>query len=156
MLHGNIITSKPKSFLRNALTVFQFVVSIALIFCITVIQKQISFVKNQNLGFEKEQLLRIDVPNIQITDVPKAFALIDKLKQYPGIKNLSMSMGVPGSISMHMGSGVKDKSKLIAVITVDSSFLKTFKVKQVKGRSLLPGDINNACMIKRICLQIFW
>jgi putative ABC transport system permease protein len=155
MLHGNIIMSKRKSFLRNALTVFQFVVSIALIFCITVIQKQISFVKNQNLGFAKEQLLRIDVPNIQKADGNRISALMDKLKQYPGIKNLSMSMGAPGSIFMHMGSGVKDKSKSIAVITADSSFLNTFKVKQIKGRSLLPGDINNVCMINESAYKYF-
>jgi putative ABC transport system permease protein len=155
MLNGNIITSKRKSFLRNALTVFQFAVSIALIFCITVIQKQINFVKNQNPGFAKEQLLRIDVPNIQQTDARRAFSLIDKLKQYPGIKNLCMSMGAPGSIFMHMGSGVKEKTKSIAVITADSSFLKTFQIELIKGRNLLASDINNACMLNETAYKYF-
>lgn len=155
MLNGNIITSKRKSFLRNALTVFQFAVSIALIFCITVIQKQISFVKNQNPGFAEEQLLRIDVPNIQQVDAHRTFTMIDKLKQYPGIKNLSMSVGVPGSIFMHMGSGVDGKTKSIDVISADSSFLKTFKIELIKGRDLLTSDINNACMLNESAYKYF-
>lgn len=155
MLNGSYIKSKRKSFFRNALTVFQFAVSIALIFCITVIQKQISFVKNQNAGFAKEQLLRVDVPYIQQAGEARLFTLLNKLKQYPGIKSLSMSSGVPGSINMLMSSRIKGKTKYLAVIGADSSFLKTFKIEQIKGRALLPGDIDNVCMLNETAYKYF-
>ena len=54
-------------------------------------------------------------------------------------------MGVPGSIPWTMGSGIPGKDKSFAVMFADSSFLKTFDIKQIKGRSLTTGDIGNVC-----------
>ena len=48
--------SKGKHF-RNILTTFQFAISIGLIVCTLLVQKQLLFVKNTSLGFNKENVL---------------------------------------------------------------------------------------------------
>ncbi len=155
ILNGGSFSHRRKSIFRNALTVFQFTISIGLIFCIIVIEKQIDFVKNQNPGFNKEQLLCIDMPALQKTDGSEAELLLDKLKQHKGIKNISLTMGAPGSINMHMGSGIKGKDKNLSIITADSSFLKTFEIQQIIGRSLMPGDMGNVCMLNEAAYKYF-
>lgn len=134
---------------------FQFVVSIALIICIAVVQKQINFVKHRDAGFNKEQLLRLDLPFIQPSDRTKAFTVLDKLRQYPGILNLSVTGGVPGNIHTSMGSAIEGKSKSLQIIYVDSTFLQTFNIQQIKGRELLPSDIGNVCMLNEAAYKYF-
>jgi putative ABC transport system permease protein len=155
IFNGGAFSKRRKSIFRNVLTVFQFTVSIGLIFCIIVIKKQLDFVKNLNPGFSKEQLLRIDMPQIQNDDRSKAMLLLDKFKQYPGIKNLSITMGVPGSITMKMGSAIAGKDKSLSIIMADTSFLKTFEIKQIMGRPLLPGDMGNVCMLNEAAYKYF-
>jgi putative ABC transport system permease protein len=54
-LKGEITAKRTRFTWRNGLTVFQFIVSIALIFCIIVMQRQIHYVKHNNPGFNEEQ-----------------------------------------------------------------------------------------------------
>ncbi|MBU0475142.1 MAG: ABC transporter permease [Bacteroidetes bacterium] len=146
---GRASITRRKSPFRNALTVFQFSVSITLIFCITVIYKQISFVKHKNIGFEKEQLLRIDGSFIENSNSSNALLLLGKFKQFHGINNVSLTNGAPGKITNHLGFGVEGKDQLASIIYVDSTFLQTFKIKQIIGRDLLDSDIGKACMINK-------
>jgi putative ABC transport system permease protein len=155
ILNGGIFSRRRKSVFRNILTVFQFTVSIGLIFCIIVIQKQISFVKNRNLGFNKEQLLSIKIPGIQKSDISKVPLLVDKFRQFPRIKNISLTMGSPGSINMRMGSAIEGKDKAVSIILADSSFLKTFGIQQVMGRQFQPGDFGNVCMLNEAAFKYF-
>jgi putative ABC transport system permease protein len=149
IFNRNTIISGRKSYLRNFLTVFQFTVSIALIFCIIVIQKQIDFVKHSDLGFDKEQLLRLNVPPAKVP------VLINKLKQYSNIKDVSASLGAPGKINWLLGAGIEGKDQPINCIFADSTFIKTFKIQLLKGRELLPGDYGKACMINETAYKYF-
>ncbi|MDR3625838.1 MAG: ABC transporter permease [Ignavibacteriaceae bacterium] len=139
---GGLIISKRKNYFRNILTVLQFTVSIALIFCIMIIEKQINYVKHSDLGFAKEQLLRIDAFGINTP------VFINELKQYPNILNVSATSGAPGEIQMKMGMrNINGERKMATVIGADSSFMQTFKVKLLLGRDLLPGEYGKTCLI---------
>ena len=151
LLSGKMIISGRKNFLTDALIVFQFTISISLIFCIIVIQRQINFVKHDNLGFNKEQLLRINPP----VESAKAAVLMNKLREYPAITSLCASNGVPGEIHLTMGSGIKDKDQSLSCIMADSNFVNTFDIKLIKGRELQPGDYNQACMINETAYKYF-
>jgi len=149
------VFSSGKSGIRNILTVFQFTVSIALIFCLIVIQKQISFVKHKDLGFNKEQLLRIDLAAGVGYNRNKTGVLINELKQNSNILDISASYGAPGKIAMSMGSGIPGKDGFIRCIIADSTFIKTFGIQLISGRSLLPGDIGKSCMINQSAYKFF-
>ena len=152
VLSGRMIATGRKNYFRNVLTVFQFTVSIVLIFCIIVIQRQIWYVKHDSLGFDKEQLLKVNSP---FADAKDAVVLINKLKEYSTIKNVSASNGVPGEIHLFMGSGIKGKDRNISCIAADSNFIKTFNIQIVKGRTMLPGDYGHTCMINETAYKYF-
>lgn len=155
IFNGGLFTQRSKSRYRNILTVFQFSVSICLIFCIIVIQKQMSLVKHKDLGFEKEQTLFLEFPAFQPSDSLKASTLMNELRRYPDIRHISGAQGSPGSINFIMGSGVPGKDKSVSCIYVDSSFLKTFNIPVVKGRDFLPGDKGLACIMNETAYKYY-
>jgi putative ABC transport system permease protein len=122
-----------------------------------VVQRQIRFVKHRSPGFNEEQLLRLDLPNIQETDVKKAFALLDEYRKSPFIKSVSVSSGVPGEIYMSMGSNIENSIKNMSVpcILADTLFLKTFGIRVIMGRDLEPGDYGKVCMMNEAAYKHF-
>jgi putative ABC transport system permease protein len=157
ILSRSAIVAGRKNYLRNSLTIFQFMISIVLIFCVIIVQRQIQYVKHKNLGFDQELLLRIDLPNISYDDKQKAMVLLDEFRKSPYIKSLSTTSGVPGEINMYMGSNMENTNKNMSVpcMLVDSAFLETFGLKVIKGRNLEPGDIDKVCMINEAAYKYF-
>jgi putative ABC transport system permease protein len=157
ILSGSAILPGKKNYLRNSLTIFQFMISIILIFCVIIVQRQIQYVKHKNPGFNKELLLRLDLPNIQENDKQKAMFLMDEFRKSPYIKNLSATSGVPGEIYMYMGSNMENTNKNMSVpcLLVDTSFLETFGLKVIRGRNLGPGDFDKSCMINEAAYRYF-
>ena len=157
ILTGTVIPKIKKQYYRNILTIFQFSISIILIFCVLVVQRQIRFVKHRNPGFNEEQLLRLNLPNIQQNDVQKATALLEEYKRSPFIKSVSVSSGVPGEIYMSMGSNIENSTRNMSVpcILADTVFLETFGIKVVRGRNLEPGDYGKVCMMNEAAYDHF-
>ena len=153
---SGVLTGK-RNYLRNSLTIFQFMISIILIFCVIIVQRQIQYVKHKNLGFNEELLLRLDLPNIQVNDKQKVMVLLDEFRKSPNITCLSASSGVPGEIYMYMGSNMKNTNKNMSVpcMLVDTSFLETFGLKVIKGRNPGPGDYDKVCMINEAAYKYF-
>jgi len=157
ILTGSTFSPAKKIFLRNALIVFQFTISIVLIFCVTIVQRQIQYVKHNNPGFNEEQLLRLDLPFIRENDIGKAMTLLGELRKSPFIKSLSVTSGTPGAIRMSMGSNMENTNRNISVpcLLVDTAFLKTFGLRVVRGRDLEPGDIDKVCMLNEAAYRHF-
>ncbi len=157
ILSGSAVVSGKRNYLRNSLTVFQFATSIVLIFCVTVVQRQIQYVKHKNPGFDEEQLLRLDLPNIQENDRQKAMVLLDELKRSPHVRNVSITESVPGEIRVSMGSNMENTDKNISMpcLLADTAFLETFGLKLIRGRELGPGDYGKVCMINEAAWKHF-
>jgi putative ABC transport system permease protein len=157
ILSGHSLLKVKQNYLRNILTVFQFTISIILITCVIVVQRQIYYVKHKNPGFNEELLLRVDMPNIQEKDVKKTKLLLDEFHKSPFIKNMTISAGVPGRIYMSMGSNMENNKNNIGVpcIMVDTTFLETFGIRVTRGRNFLPGDYEKVCMINETAYKHF-
>jgi len=57
VLKGKLAPANRGLGLRSGLVVFQFLISIGLIFCTTVVYKQLDYIQNKKLGYNKEQVL---------------------------------------------------------------------------------------------------
>jgi putative ABC transport system permease protein len=91
VLKGSMATGKSGAWLRNSLVVFQFTISIILIGGTITVYKQLRYMQDKNLGFDKEQMLVLD----------NAFALQDKTKTFR-----DEIMTIPGVIAAGVGSSV--------------------------------------------------
>ena len=134
---------------KQAMLVFQMTASIALIAVVLIIFKQLNYVKHSDLGFDREMLIRIDVPfKFEKTDV-----LNQEIGKLHFVKGTSMSSGCPGMINHKYGSNNGEKNFDINCIPVGSDYLKTIGIELVKGRDFLDGDLNKACLINEEALK---
>ena len=88
LLIRNNKISGGKNHIRNGLLVFQFTVSIALIACILIINRQNSYMQNRNTGFATENIVYANT-NDNIANHSRAFK--DGLKQISGINDFTFS-----------------------------------------------------------------
>ena len=89
-----------KQFIKQAMLTFQLTASIALIAVVMVIFKQLNYVKNADLSFDRELLLRIDLP----FKFPGVETLKQETDKLPFVKSSTLSAGCPGMINTRMGS----------------------------------------------------
>lgn len=134
---------------RNLLTVFQFVISIVLLVSVFTLNKQITFAKHSELGFNKELLIRLNLP----MGFNNNEALKQNLNQLTFCKDVSLSQGVPGNINISMGSGTGEKSFNLQCIYVDIDFLKTMGIRLKEGRQFLQGDMGKSCIINEAAVE---
>ncbi|MFH0736918.1 MAG: ABC transporter permease [bacterium] len=124
-----------KSYLRNILVVFQFSISIILIAGTIIIQKQINFMLDKNLGFNKKQLLLIE--NSEILG-NKTQTFKNELLKNSTVSGLSSShymfaSGVPGHGYYFDGISGSDPLSL-SYLDVDFDYIKTYQINMAEGR----------------------
>lgn len=148
-------------FFRRGLVVFQFFISTSLIFGTIIITKQLDFLKNARLGFDKEQVLMIQMR--ETADQINAKALKQEMLSLPGVKNVSAASGVPGIASgIHGFTVIPTKneadSAIFQTLTVDFDYLKTLGIKVQQGRDFSEDygtDESSAFIINRTAAKKF-
>ena len=98
ILKGEITRGKSNNIFRNALVVVQFSISVFMIIGTILINRQVDFMINKNLGFEKDQILTINRANLLGSSY---MTFQDEVADIPGVKGVTSSMHVPG---FQMGS----------------------------------------------------
>jgi putative ABC transport system permease protein len=123
--------------LRHGLIVVQFALSIFLIISAIVVYKQVSYLHNKDLGFNKEQIMFFQLRGDNMYDNYETFK--SELSKGPGIKSVSIGYGFPGDATA--GDGVivpKDGEQVhqsTAMLMVDFDYIPTLDVKMVAGRA---------------------
>lgn len=134
ILKGDRIGGAGSGVLRKVLISFQFAISIVLIIGTTMVMKQISFVKNRDLGFDKEQIMCLEVArNGAIRRHQDDFK--NRLLQHPDIVNLTYSQGRPGLIWNWEGFEVEGERYGFPIFTVDPNYFDVYGLEFVAGRN---------------------
>jgi len=131
--------SAPKTsviFLRRGLVVFQFLTAQILIIGAIVVAKQMDFVQSQPLGFNKERVLDIALPENKPAELQ---TLRSELASVPGISSFSLSVGGPiTDNNLNTSFNRKEKYSVeqmtATVRPCDLNYLKTYGMKLVAGR----------------------
>jgi len=133
VLKGKLSTGFKGSALRGFLVVFQFSISIFLIIGTLVVYNQLTYIKNKDLGFNRNQVLIIK--NVTAVSDPKV--LQQQLRQLPGVINTTLTQYFPTAhISalnyVNTGTG---KSIETQFWPVDANYINTMGMKLVHGRN---------------------
>ncbi len=158
--NGDGSTSPRQPWLRQALVVGQFAVSIVMMVATIVVYNQLDYVRHKNLGYDREQVLVMDTHDA--TDQTKQ-QFKQQLRSLPGVVSVTQSYSVPGSgallgeklVAEYAPKGATDLS--INRLTVDENFLKTFGIKLLQGRNLdanRPAD-RKAFLINQAAMDYF-
>jgi putative ABC transport system permease protein len=157
VLKGSVRNSMKNGKLRRVLVVFQFAVSILLIVGTIVMYRQISYMLNKDVGFNKEQLIVIDRAHALGTKM-KSFK--EAVKNIPGVVNISSSTAVPGRVNNTNGyriEGRKEESFLMTTTWADYNFLDTYGMTLVSGRFFNESYSSDkgACIVNESTIKNF-
>jgi len=129
---------------RNLLVIFQFIIAIVLIACTFIIQSQLTFIRNKNLGLSPDQV--VVVPILQ-DDIKLKYELYkNEVLTNPSVLNASALNYFPGTQGYRQnvwweGLQENDNSNMMDWIPVDQNFINTLKIELVKGE-FFPSDIS--------------
>ncbi len=126
--------SASVSLTRHILMVAQFSLSIILVIGSLVVYKQLKFVQEQDLGFEKDQIATVQIKRTIRND----FETFEKeLLQVAGIKSISTSSSVPGyRVMMSGGRDLSSNEDFdLRVLYSDETFLETFDIELLDGKN---------------------
>jgi putative ABC transport system permease protein len=135
VLNGSIKLNFKNPFFRHILVTFQFLVAITLMICVTIIYRQYSFMRDKELGFDKQSLITLDFPsNYNEYKVFKNSILNNR-----NILQVTASDMVPpvfgiGNIVPLDPSYRKDLP--IVLYLTDHDFINTLGLKVIKGRDI--------------------
>ncbi len=135
ILKGAARIEISRSWFRRVLVVFQFAISIILIVSTIVIYQQHVFMKNKDLGFDKEQLIYFPL-NDRVCDSYEG--LKTELLQNPNIISVTRSSHSPSGIYWN-GWGWDwegrdpDDDPLITYLGVGNDYLETFGMEMAQG-----------------------
>jgi len=157
VLKGSVKNSLRNGRLRRVLVVFQFAVSILLIIGTMVMYRQINYMLNKDVGFNKEQLIVINRAGALGTKM-KAFK--DAVKEIPGVVNIASSTAVPGRNNNNNGymiEGRKDETFLMMTNWVDYNYLDTYGMTLASGRFFNESFTTDkqACLINEAAQKDF-
>jgi putative ABC transport system permease protein len=148
--------------LRRGLVILQFTLAQALIIGTLIVVSQMNYFKTAQMGFDKEAILNIPIPNDSIS-LTKMTAFKTELLQQAGIKNVSFST-FSISDNAHWGSDFNFDNSVKAsgfdadLKWADADVFKTFDLQMVAGRAYRPSDtirefVVNETMVKNLGIR---
>lgn len=142
VLKGAFKSTSSGALLRKTLIVFQFSISAFLIIATFIIQKQLHFIQNRKLGYDREHVLVLPMD----LNIHKNLAAIRaEMKSNPDIVSISRASNAPTEIlgGYNMRNARMDKNEQIAVTAgiIDEEYLKTTGIQLAAGRDITAQDV---------------
>ncbi len=137
--------------LRGALIVFQFAASIALIICTVVVSGQLAFIRDTDMGYDRDQILVL-TPRGGVRTGLEAFK--NELRSNPAVVSVASSSCLPNNVtsstSAHWPGQPEDVDIPIYVVDADYDFPELYGLELARGRSFsrdFPADAGGAYLI---------
>ena len=137
VLKGKLASGFKGGMLRSFLVVFQFSISIFLIIGTLVIYNQLKFIRNKDLGYNRQHILIIKNTR-SLGNAAKIFK--EEVKQLSGVENATMTSALPtmdyGNSNAFFKSPVVDQKNGITSQEwpVDEDYINTLGIKMASGR----------------------
>lgn len=130
--------------LRRVLVVTQFAISQLLIIGTAIAVKQMDFVNNADLGFNKEAVLAIPCPADSV-GLSRMNSFKQQVLALPGVKAASFSADAPSSShnnssNFFFNHSEKDPGFDIFMKIADADYFKTFGLRFIAGKGYEPSD----------------
>lgn len=159
-LAGRVTTKQAGGFsLRRGLVVTQFAISQMLIIGLIVVTNQLSYVQTKDLGFQKEAILTVGLPNLPAQDLGKMRTFRNLASAVPGVSNFSYSMSGPpqsGSTSqtnVRFDTRPNEEPYTPQQAWIDADYVGLYGLKLVAGRNLQPSDTAREALINETLMR---
>lgn len=164
VLKGNLRMGSRNPATRSTLVIFQFATSIVLIVGTFIIYRQMEYMLNKKLGFEKEQVVLLQGTGV-LADQVKAFK--DELRSLSHVSHVSVSDYLPIGDTKRNGNTFwrednvrKERGVYGQFWRADEDYVETLGLRIVEGRDLDPnrasdssGALINQEMVRQLMLE---
>jgi putative ABC transport system permease protein len=143
-LKGKLRFGSGGSVFRQALVVVQFSISVFLILGTVIITKQMGYVKNKELGYDKEQTVIVPIDNEDIYKNRRQFKSL--LQEEANVQSVSIMSGEPGGFFDGHKFEVEGLAEKWGARTefADFDYVKTLGLKIIAGRDFSPGSASDS------------
>lgn len=147
-LKGKISSGISTALFRKILVVFQFAISVILIVSTLVIGKQMHYVRNKSLGYNKSYVFTVPLPYNAVSHLDE---IRNELSNQQGILNVSIS-NIDDITNLVHATGDLDwqgkpanSSMIISQASIDNHFIPTLKIQLLEGNNFsgTPADSNH-------------
>lgn len=150
VLKGAFKQSPKGIWVRQSLVVFQYTASMVLIVGTLIVFKQLKFMREENLGFNMDQMLVIRGPELtqwDSTSIERINSFKTELKRIPSVQTVSASGSIFGnrlsrSFNIRRVGSNDQKGVTFNRMAVDADFFATYKIPLLAGRAFRPTDSN--------------
>jgi len=158
VLKGKIRSGVKRSNFRNGLVIFQFFISISLIISSMVVYKQLNYMQEKNLGFDKENVIKL-LHTMALGKNSESFK--QELLANSGFVTASYANALPPNIDWNSVFKTSDSKQdfLCNLNFVDHDHLETMKYKMVMGRFFskdYPSDTGAILLNESAFRQMGW
>jgi len=158
VLKGRFVTGTRGIILRKGLVIAQFTISIALIIGTIIVYTQMKYMRSQDLGFSKDQIMVIDSQGDQAKN-----SLKQEIAGIPTVKSTAMSSSVPGGGRPTAYSEIENtKGELqianLELYFVDFDYINQFKIKMAAGRAFSRNfmtDTTQSMILNEAAVKMF-
>ncbi|MGD8777486.1 MAG: ABC transporter permease [Ignavibacteria bacterium] len=142
---------------RKVLVTFQFILTISLIAGVFVIGSQLKLIRNQKLGYNKENLLHI---GLNRDSRQKVDLLKKEFKKISGIKSITAVSELPSYLGSSIAPDWEGKrtnaSVLLQILNADFDYANTLQLKMSEGRFFsgeFSADSNTAVVVNETAVK---
>ena len=160
VLKGRLALGAKSGWLRGALVMLQFSISLVLLIGTAVVGKQLRYIQNKNLGYVKEQVL---VLNNAYLLGPQTEAFKEEMLKHPRVSSASVSnfLPVPSARTIMTifpkGQVVDKRTASMQKWDVDFGYIRTLGMKITAGRDFSRdfSTDGSAAIINRVAARHF-
>jgi putative ABC transport system permease protein len=161
ILKGSLSKSSSNATLRRALVVVQFSISMIMLICTWVVYGQLKYLRNKDLGFNKNQVISMNVDDNNGNVRSKILAFSNEIRKNPQVINITTSESRPGSGNININlfsiptkKGSVDKG--IGTYGIDENYFPTLGMKVLKGRNFSgPADTLRSIIVNENFVKDF-
>ena len=143
VLKNYLLPNSGRAYVRRGLVVVQFAISIVMLVETLVIMNQLGYIQTKDLGYDREQILTLDLPALAPENLKSAFQ--SELRQLASVEDMTRVSLLPGSgmtinkLSPQSVTGPQD-DVAIGQLFIDSHFKSVFGIKLAEGRFFQSGN----------------
>jgi putative ABC transport system permease protein len=150
--------------LRRVFVIGQFAVAVALMAVTLGMARQVRFMKNAPLGFDKEQKLVVGFPGGRGSlpsgiSADRQATIKAALGRHSGVRSATLSSSVPGKGFFYNGTRLpgqdRKESKPVRYLFADADFINDYKIELAAGRPILPGSAGREILLNETAMRLF-
>ncbi|WP_221394022.1 ABC transporter permease [Dyadobacter sp. NIV53] len=139
VLKGKIASALKNGKLRQSLVVAQFAIAVVLIISTAVVYNQMRYIKNYKLGYSKDQVVILSVPDDSATNFE---SIRQRFKENSNIKDVGRSSRIPSGRLLDSWEAYVMKGDTMAPtdiniksLAVDEDFIPAYQIEMAAGRN---------------------